>query len=94
MHMHITKHNFGGVQPLVIERDGIELSVGGDDNCGRANNYERLEIAFYRKDGSRIENHPLAVKYDNMGGDGTISVWNDPLLMATVISEFVYEEDK
>lgn len=76
--------------PLIIENsDGIQLSVGGDDNCGIFENYNRLNIAFFDKDDNHLEDHPLAIKY---GMYGSIDVWGQPEVMIKVIGEFIKEK--
>ncbi len=90
MQMYITKCNTGA-QPLVIIKDGIQLSLGGDDNCGCADNYVRLEIAFFdlQDDSRHLKDHPLVHKYGGDNCGGRISIWNNPELMVRVINEFI-----
>jgi len=87
--MYITKTS-GAMfpQPFCVERDGVTLSLGGDDNCGLAKNFERLDIIFYDSEGNDIKDHPLIKKYGD-DDNGFIPVWHDPELLAKVISEFV-----
>ena len=87
--MYITKVDGANFpQPFCVEKNGVILSVGGDDNCGIAKNFERLDVAFFRGENGqeRYADHPLVKKY---GSHGSISVWHDPELLVKVISEFL-----
>ena len=87
--MYITKTR-GAIfpQPFCVEKDGVTLSLGGDDNCGEAKHFERLDICFYDAEDNHIKDHPLVEKYGDIT-NGDISVWNNPELFAKVVAEFV-----
>lgn len=83
-----------GTNSLKIIKDGVEMSLGSDDNCGSKVVCSRSSIAFFKGD-DMIEDHPLVEKYGDMG-DGSIDVWNDPEKFARVLCDFleIKMEDK
>lgn len=90
MKMYITK-TCGSkmVQPFCIVKDGVTLSLGGDDSCGVMNNFSRLEVAFFDENDNLLRDHPLVKKYGSEISDGVIFVMNDAETFSKVVSDFV-----
>ena len=79
-----------GYNSLKIIKDGIEMSLGSNDNAGSSDVCVRTSIAFYNGDMNSdiIKDHPLVMKYGDPS-DGTIDCWNDPEMFARVLGEFL-----